>query len=355
MTVSRACARAPVRVDPAGGGTDAPPFVTEHGGFVVNFGVERYAYAAVERLGAGEGVMIYALDLERGVTADSSDQLPDGDPLEFVKAFVRRLVPAGESLVLTTEADVPPGSGLGGSGALGVAVVAALDRAFGQERTANETAALANEIERHDLGYPGGSQDSFGSALGGMNLLEHRHDGSTVPHRLRVPTATRFEIERSSLLIYPGAAHVSGDIHHDIRAAYETEGSATRTAMFQLRESAQRMAKALEGGDIAGYLNELNSSCDSLYRLHSSCDSEAHRELLRGLGDSILGRKTCGAGGGGFLMVHSRPGRRAECIRQAEAGGAMVWPLTIDDRGVVSWDEPPSGPEEIARLRQAVG
>ena len=102
MTVSRACARAPVRVDPAGGGTDAPPFVTEHGGSVVNFGVERYAYAAVERLRAGEGVTIYAFDLERGVTTDSSDQLPDDDPLEFVKAFVRRLVPPGESTIQCT-------------------------------------------------------------------------------------------------------------------------------------------------------------------------------------------------------------------------------------------------------------
>ena len=340
-------------MDPAGGGTDAPPFVTEHGGFVVNFGVQRHAYAAVERLSEGEGVTIYALDLERGVTAKTTDDLVDGDPLEFLKGFVRRLVPAGESLVVTTEADVPAGSGLGGSGALGVAVVAALDRAFGRERTPAETAALANEIERRDLGYPGGSQDSFGGALGGWNLLEHRTDGTTIPHRLNVPARTKLEIERSSLLIYPGKAHVSGNIHQDIRDAYAREGSKTREAMFRLRESAQKMGSALEAGDVDSYVRELNTSCDALYQLHSSCDSDAHRNLLAALGDSIEGRKTCGAGGGGFLLVHSRPGRRAECVRRAEAAGGLVWPLIVDDSGVVSWEEAPSAPEEIERLRNA--
>jgi len=38
-------ARAPVRIDPAGGGTDAPPYSTEYGGCVVNFSVARYSYA----------------------------------------------------------------------------------------------------------------------------------------------------------------------------------------------------------------------------------------------------------------------------------------------------------------------
>ena len=64
-------ARAPVRVDPAGGGTDAPPFCIEHGGVVVNFAVGRHAFASAQRLEPGSGIILYAMDIQEGVTAAS--------------------------------------------------------------------------------------------------------------------------------------------------------------------------------------------------------------------------------------------------------------------------------------------
>ncbi len=351
--MSRAQARAPVRVDPAGGGTDAPPFSVEHGGWVLNMAVARYAYATAQRLPPGEGVILYSMDLERGAVADSVGALSSSKDLEFVRGFVRRLVPEGDSLLLVTESDVPPGGGLGGSGALGVAIVAAIDRAYGRERAAVETAALANEVERQDLGYPGGSQDSYAAALGGINLLEYRKGGGTVPHpRLNVTEDMRLALEYSSLLVYTGAAHVSGSIHEDIRNSYAQEDSPTVAAMMDLRQEALTMAKALERGDEAAYVRALSASCAHLYRLHGSCDSEEHRRYFKELDDVILGGKTCGAGGGGFLLVHTRPGKRRECILRAESMGAMVWPMTIDFRGVESWTAPGAPPEEVERYRE---
>ncbi len=353
--MSRVCARAPVRVDPAGGGTDAPPFSVEHGGWVLNIGVNRHAYATVERLPPGEGVILYSMDLETGLVADSVDALSSSSDLEFVQGFVRRLVPDGESILLVTESDVPAGGGLGGSGALGVAIVAALDRAYGRQRSAVETAALANEVERKDLGYPGGSQDSYGAALGGINLLEYRKGGGTVPHRVDVKDDTRLSLEYNSLLIYTGAAHVSGSIHEDIKSSYAQEDSPTIAAMMSLRKEALAMAKALESGDEAAYVKSLNASCAHLYRLHESCDSEEHRRYFKALDDVILGGKTCGAGGGGFILVHARPGKRRECILRAESMGAVVWPMTIDFRGVESWTQASTPPEEVERYRSLAG
>ena len=141
----KSCSRAPVRVDPAGGGTDAPPFSVEQGGTVVNFAIDRHVFASVDRLASGNGVTIYSEDLQMGATADTVSNLPMGR-LGFLQAFVRRLVPADESILLVTESDVPAGAGLGGSGALGVAVVAALDHAFGQKRTPSETARIATKL-----------------------------------------------------------------------------------------------------------------------------------------------------------------------------------------------------------------
>ena len=348
--MERACARAPVRVDPAGGGTDAPPFSVEHGGMVVNIGIGRHAFASVDRLPQGSGVIIYSEDLGVGVTAPTVAALPGR--LEFLEAFVGRLADPADSLLLVTESDVPAGAGLGGSGAVGVAVAAAIDRAYGRQRSQAETARLANSVERDDLGYPGGDEDSFAAALGGINRLEYVQGGGTRPHRLAVPDETRLALEHRSLLIYTSEAHVSGNIHQDIKDSYALEGSPTVAAMIRLREEAGKMAAALEAGDLDGYVDSLNASCRNLYRLHPSCDSEAHRRCFEELDDVILGGKTCGAGGGGAMLVFTKPGRRRECLRRAEEMGALAWPITIDFDGVQTWAGPAATEHEVERYRK---
>jgi D-glycero-alpha-D-manno-heptose-7-phosphate kinase len=348
----RYCARAPVRVDPAGGGTDAPPFSVEYGGSAVNISVARHAFASVDLLPPGSGVHIYSRDLQEGVSAGSVADLANSDAVEFLSAFVMRLAPDDASLLLVTESDIPAGSGLGGSGAIGVAVTAALDSALGINRPAADIAQVANSVERDNLGYAGGDQDSFGAAMGGFNLLSYPRGGGATAHRhLDVDDNTRLAIEENSLLMYTGEAHLSGSIHEDIRHSYTLQNSPTIEAMTQLREQAQKMARALECGDLEGYANALNASCENLYRLHENCDCPAHRELCGELSDLILARKTCGAGGGGFMLVYTRPGRRRECRAIAEATGATVWPFTVDTHGVRKYTQGLSSKGEIKRIQ----
>jgi D-glycero-alpha-D-manno-heptose-7-phosphate kinase len=347
----RGCARAPVRVDPAGGGTDAPPFCIEHGGAVVNFAIQRHAFASAQRLKASSGIILYAMDLKVGVVVKSVSELGRDSDFEFIKAFVKRLVPDGDSLLLVTETDVPAGSGLGGSGALGVAIVAAIDRAYDRNHSPLETAALANEIERKDLGYPGGDQDSLGAALGGINFLEYHQGGGMTPHKISVSPDTLRSLEHGSLLIYSGAAHVSGSIHEDIKHSYGLKNSPTVEAMIKLREQAQAMAQSLEEGNLVGYASALSESCRQLYNLHESCDSADHRRYFQALDDCILGGKTCGAGGGGFLLVYVKPGRRQECIHRIEELDGLVWPVTIDFEGVTQWLTAQFDDAEVQRFR----
>jgi D-glycero-alpha-D-manno-heptose-7-phosphate kinase len=347
----KACARAPVRVDPAGGGTDAPPFCIDHGGAVVNFAVQRHAFAVAQRLDKDAGIILYAMDINRGYTAPSVAQLSETTDLEFLGAFVRRMVPDGDSLLLVTETDVPPGSGLGGSGALGVAIVAALDRLYGRERSPLESAALANDIERHDLGYPGGDQDSYAAALGGINYLQYHPGGGMTPHRLEISEETCRALEYYSLLIYSGVAHVSASIHEDIKSSYVQTNSPTLEAMWILKEQAETIAAALPADDLNGYAGALSESCRQLYNLHESCDSSEHRRYFQAIEDCILGGKTCGAGGGGFMVVLTKSGHRRECIRRIEQLGGLVWPVSIDWQGMASWLEPPLDRAEVERLR----
>src|SRR5437764_6371456 len=96
-------ARAPVRIDPAGGGTDAPPYSVEYGGCVVNIAVARYSYAQLQFLEPGAGAYLYSLDLKHGAWAPKLDALErNGGRLNFVKGFAKRLLCGRSDFLLVT-------------------------------------------------------------------------------------------------------------------------------------------------------------------------------------------------------------------------------------------------------------
>jgi len=332
-------ARAPARVDPAGGGTDAPPYCIDHGGAVVNFSVARYSYASFEWRPAEEGVEIYSHDLEKRARAGSAERLEFDGQLDFLKAFVKRLIGLGRGCYIETRSEIPERTGLGGSGAMGVAMVGAISRALGKAMTKDEIAALANEIERKDLGHSGGSQDSFGAAIGGAKFITYHKGGGEVCERLKVPAQTLAELERDSLMIYTGSVHLSGSIHSDIKKWYHQLDSPTIRAMNELKAAARRAAPALAAGDLETYIECLNHSRLNHYALHPSCDSERLRQFFDALAPHIRGGKTCGAGGGGFIFVHAKPGQRDKCARIAEGIGGSVWDFKFDQEGLVTREE----------------
>jgi len=80
-------ARAPVRIDPAGGGTGAPPYSIEYGGCVVNIFVARYSYAQLQWLEPGAGAHLYSQDMKQGTWAPTLEALKPDGTLDFVKGF----------------------------------------------------------------------------------------------------------------------------------------------------------------------------------------------------------------------------------------------------------------------------
>jgi D-glycero-alpha-D-manno-heptose-7-phosphate kinase len=337
-------------VDPAGGGTDAPPYCLDYGGAVVNFSIARHAYASFERLPKGGGVILYSHDQKKGVRAGSVSDLKYDGRVDLLKAFARRLLGQEDGCLLVTQSDVPQGTGLGGSGALGVAMLGAIARAQGKPMTKSEIALLANDIERKDLGNSGGNQDSFGGAIGGIKLITYAQGGGSTCETINVPDDTRLQLERDSLLIYTGEVHLSGTIHVDIRRSYEQPDSPTVRAMDNLKAAALKMAEALKTGRLDDYIKALNSARINHYALHPSCDSYSLRKFFRELSPHIRGGKACGAGGGGFILVHAKPDHRKDCIQVGEALGGMVWPMHLDHLGLVTWEEAPSTAEQIEAI-----
>ena len=215
MTGEIFAATAPVRLDLAGGWTDVPPFSTREGGVVVTAAIRHFARAEVMLGGSGFRLVSHDLNDQLEVS-DSAELVRDGR-LDLLKAGLRML-PVG-ACTLTTRSDAPPGSGLGSSGALDVALVAALSAARGERRDPYEIAETACHLEAVEAGIPGGRQDQFASSHGGFLRLEFRDPQAEV-QRLKLDPEFMAELAGRIVLCYTSASRFSGTTIERVMRAY---------------------------------------------------------------------------------------------------------------------------------------
>lgn len=322
-------AAAPVRLDLAGGWTDVPPFSAREGGVVVTAAIQLFARAEV-RLG-GSGFRLVSEDLnDRLEVSDSAGLVRDGR-LDLLKAGLRML-PVG-ACTLTTRSDAPPGSGLGSSGALDVALVAALSSARGESPDPVEIAETACHLEAVEAGIPGGRQDQFAASHGGFLRLEFQDPEAEV-QRLKLDSDFMADLARRMVLCYTSASHFSGATIGRVMRAYERGDRDVTTALHGLREVAQTMVDALQAADsakIGQLLSENWAHQQTLDQLMCTPEMGELEQRMQAAGS--LGGKAAGSGAGG-CMFFLGPDDPAEMIAAARSRGARVLPVRWAMRGV---------------------
>ena len=191
MTARTVRARVPLRLGLAGGGTDLSPYCDEFGGAVLNLTIDRYAYATIEPSPDG---MVHFVAPDMNTTETFAPELASirtsklplhaGVMSRMLKDWGGGVVPA---VRVTSFVDAPPGSGLGSSSALVVALVEAFRELYAAPLGPYDVAHLAFEIERIDLALAGGRQDQYAATFGGVNFIEFHANDRVIVNPLRVP------------------------------------------------------------------------------------------------------------------------------------------------------------------------
>lgn len=159
--------RAPLRLGFAGGGgvggggTDVAPYPQEHGGAVLNGAISRYACVSLEE-SSGREAEIVSLDYGLHLSLSIEETMMLDGQLDLVKGVINRFCCAyglEHGFRLTLRNDAPPGSGLGSSSSMAVALVQAFADWMRVPLGLTEVAELALSIEREDVGITGGKQD----------------------------------------------------------------------------------------------------------------------------------------------------------------------------------------------------
>ena len=249
--------RAPLRVDLAGGWTDLAPYTHDHGGEVVNFTIDKW------------------------VTATPDD---DGN-IDF-------------------KFDVPAGSGLGTSGALNVAKIAALG--VDDVSDLGTIAELSFQAEINE-GNRCGRQDQWASAHGGFNRFLFIGDGVEQLPFEPAPSARKW-LQKHLIIAHSGIQHKSGDMQELVWSRYDAGDQSVIKGLHTIRLATKMMADALQRDHRQLVVEALNEICKGVDLLDPSIHQPFRDTIEPMLADgSVMAWKALGAGGGGCAALLCNP------------------------------------------------
>ncbi|MBX3146178.1 MAG: hypothetical protein KF785_05365 [Gemmatimonadales bacterium] len=323
---------APVRLDFAGGWTDVAPFTDQERGAVVNAAIELRAEVTLQ-LG-GEGFRLESLETGRSVEIPNMATLTLNGDLDLLKAAVRMYRPG--PCRLQTRSDAPQGGGLGGSGALDVALVAALERGLGRFPSPAELAHRAWDLEARQLGIPGGKQDQFAAALGGFHHLTFSgNEVAAVP--IALPAGFADHLAQSILLCYTGESRLSGRTIARVMSRYAAGNAEVVGALRGMVEVADLLVAGLEGGSLADVARLVQRNWSLQQDLDEGMCTPTMAALEQAMRDAgALGGKAAGSGAGGTMFfVFDTPARAAAARTTVQ--GVTYLPVSWAVEGVRVW------------------
>ncbi|MBC7634413.1 MAG: dehydrogenase [Acetobacteraceae bacterium] len=335
-------ARAPLRLGLAGGGTDLSPYCDQFGGAVLNCTIARYAHAFISPA-ADDQVHFVARDvavsesfaLDAAATGAARLAIHGGVYRRMMRDFNGgKMLP----LTITTYVDAPPGSGLGSSSALVVALVEAFRTLLALPLGPYDVAHLAYEIERLDLQLAGGKQDQYAAAFGGANFIEFLANDRVIVNPLRVPEAFINELEASLVTCFTGVSRRSEQIIEEQQRRMGPVADAATESLHRLKQDAIDMKQALLRGNVPAMAAILNRSWIAKKETASGISTALIEALFKtAMENGAMAGKISGAGGGGFMMLIVPPEERLTLIAALNAAGGTAGPVHFTMRGVEGW------------------
>ncbi len=317
---------APPRVDLAGGTIDIWPLYLFHpGATTVNFALSLYARCRIETRDDGR-IILESRDRKVSFETHLSalEDLLLEERLELVSKLVHFFKPT-TGFHLVVDSNVPAGAGLGGSSALAIACIGALNQLVGNRYEERKFITLAANIESTVIKVPAGFQDYYPPMYGSVLCIHFRPDGM----QRESLDVNIDELERRIAICYTGEPRLSGINNWEIYKRH-IDGDTELFELFDgIRDSAHNMREALLADDWDKVAAVMKNAYPGRKRLAPTITTPQMDMLVaKALANGAEAAKVCGAGGGGCIAFLCAPGRRADveaALASEEGAEVLDW------------------------------
>lgn len=333
--------KAPLRIGLAGGGTDVSPYSDLFGGAILNATISLYAYATIVPANDGK-IILQSVDKGEEYIFDSCDVLPVNSGLQLHQGIYNRMVKdyakAPLSFTLTTYVDAPPGSGLGTSSTLVVAILGAFAEWLNLPLGEYDLAKLAYEIERNDLAMAGGKQDQYAATFGGVNFMEFSSNDKVIVNPLRIKESYLNELSHNLVLFYTQTSRLSSTIIEAQTRNVLNKNERSIDAMHKLKVQSVMMKEVL----LKGELDKIGEILDFGWEFKKQMADEITNPFLDDIyntakANGATGGKISGAGGGGFMIFYCPGNTRSRVIQALRKFGGEAMRYEFTDKGLTTW------------------
>ena len=315
---------APTRVDLAGGTIDIWPLYLFHpGATTVNFATSLRANCQIETRDDGR-IILESRDRKIAFETELAalEDLIREERLELISKLVHFFKPTtGFHLIANSLA--PAGAGMGGSSALAIACIGALNRLVGDRYDERKFITIAANVETTVIRVPAGFQDYYSAQYGATSCVHFGVDGISREH---LPIDEEKLTERIAIC-YTGEPRLSGTNNWEIFKRH-IDGDPELFGLFDgIRDSAARMRNALLADDWDQVREVMRAAYPNRKRLAPGVTTpQMDRLVEKALANGAEAAKVCGAGGGGCIAFLCEPGRKTDVERAlaAEEGAEVI-------------------------------
>jgi len=322
--------KSPLRITLGGGGTDLPSYYKNYEGFTIGGTIDKSVYVLASEPWERKIILKYS-EIEN---VDSVDKIKHNLFREALKYY------EVDSILLTSVADIPSGTGLGSSGAFLISLLNTLHLYKRKTKPLiRELADIGCKLELDILKENEGKQDKYCSAFGGIKAYTYHKDGKVSIEHLKNEDYIQSELERNLLLfntkvIRKGLASSSLKLQDDMG---RKNNIVFINQMNEIKSIAYQSKILLENlkFDEFGELLDKHWQIKKMYAPHSTNEKiDKYYEYAKRHG--ALGGKMIGAPGGGFLMIY-HPGNEKEkwdFIRHMDIIGLNKFDYKFTNNGV---------------------
>ncbi|MCB0660040.1 MAG: dehydrogenase [Saprospiraceae bacterium] len=333
--------RAPLRLGLAGGGTDVSPYCDLYGGFILNATISLFAYVDLE-LTNDKTLTFQAKDMEFSQQYSMDDVIDTEGPLNLLKGVYNRIqrdYPFDHNgLKLTTYVQAPPGSGLGSSSTLVVALIGAFVEMLKLPLGEYDIAHYAYEIERIDLQMAGGRQDQYAATFGGFNFMEFYSNDKTIVNPLKIKPENIWELEKNIVLFYTSQSRESSKIIEEQASNVKQNKQSSIEAMHNIKKQSMMMKNALLRGDMNAIGEIFDFGHEHKKNMASSVRNSTLDEIYATAKKAgASGGKISGAGGGGFMIFYCPGTTRFDVIRSLNKFNGKIISFLFTPSGLNYW------------------